>query len=251
MTGRAPGGATDRPAGSSGVLAVAHRGDPIAHRENTMAAVRSALDAGADLVEIDVKTTSDGVSVVLHDDSLQRLWEVDRDIRTMTAAEVDEVGRDGQRIPHLVDLLRLFTDAHAAVLVDMDSGEWAQAAHEVVQEAVSAGRLRPEQVVWCGAVEGMRTIRHADPQARIFLSWGEEARDGMPSDDLVAELRPEAFNPHWQVVEQGGRAWARDHGLALSCWTVDDPDVIRQLVEGGVDAVISNRIGTLLEVLSR
>ena len=54
-------------------LAIAHRGDPIAHRENTTAAIRSALDCGADVVEIDVKTTEDGVSVVLHDDSLWRL----------------------------------------------------------------------------------------------------------------------------------------------------------------------------------
>lgn len=250
----------DRRAGRPGILAIAHRGEPVGHRENTLPAIRAALDAGADVVEIDVKTTADGVSVVLHDDSLSRLWDVDRDVREMTAAEVADVGAsrvDGvepvveQRIPTLQQVLRLFTGTRAAVLVDMDSGRYAAAARQVVQQAVTAGDLRATQVIWCGDLDGMREVRAADADARIFLSWGEEARLGPPSDDLVETLRPEAFNPHWAFVEQGGRAWAREHDLALSCWTVDDPGDMTRLAEGGVDAMISNRIGRLLEVVRR
>ena len=163
-------------------LAIAHRGDPIAHRENTVAAIRSALDCGADIVEIDVKTTEDGVSVVLHDDSLRRLWGVDRDIRTMSAAEVTGIG-----IPTLRAVLALFEGRRAAVMVDMDSGEWARAARVEAGSAVSTGRLRQEQVMWCGHVAGMREVRQHDPDARVFLSWGEEALDGPPADDLLTE----------------------------------------------------------------
>ena len=53
---------------------VAHRGDSLRYRENTLAAIRSAVAAGADRVEIDVVTTRDGVSVVNHDRTLLRLW---------------------------------------------------------------------------------------------------------------------------------------------------------------------------------
>ncbi|MFI5074000.1 MAG: glycerophosphodiester phosphodiesterase [Actinomycetales bacterium] len=222
-------------------LAIAHRGDPIAHRENTVAAIRSALDCGADIVEIDVKTTEDGVSVVLHDDSLRRLWGVDRDIRTMSAAEVTGIG-----IPTLRAVLALFEGRPAAVMVDMDSGEWARAARVEAGSAVSTGRLRQEQVMWCGHIAGMREVRQHDPDARVFLSWGEEALDGPPSDDLVTELRPEAFNPHWQVLESGGRHWAAERHLPVSCWTVDDATVLARILDGGVDAVISNDIRALV-----
>ena len=250
----------DPRAGGPGILAIAHRGEPIAHRENTIPAIRAALDAGADVVEIDVKTTADGVSVILHDDSLSRLWGIERDIREMTAAEVTEVGAssvDGrephmeQRIPTLEQALRLFTGTRAAVLVDMDSGRYAAAARQAVQQAVAAGELRSTQAIWCGDLDGMREVREAEADARIFLSWGEEARSGPPSDDLVETLRPEAFNPHWAFVDRGGQAWAREHDLALSCWTVDDPGDMSRLAEGGVDAIISNRIGRLLEVVHR
>ncbi len=248
----------DRLAGRPGILAIAHRGEPITHRENTLPAIRAALDAGADVVEIDVKTTADGVSVVLHDDSLSRLWEVDRDVRELTAADVAAVGAatvDGaephvdERIPTLEQVLRLFTGSRAAVLIDMNSGRYAAAARHAVQQAVAAGDLRATQVIWCGDLDGMREVRAADPEARIFLSWGEEARRGPPPDDLVETLRPEAFNPHWAFVDRGGRAWAREHDLALSCWTVDDPGEMARLAAGGVDAIISNRIGRLLEVV--
>ncbi len=249
---------TDRRTGEGGVLCIAHRGDPLSLRENTVEAISSAIDAGADVVEIDVKTSSDGVSIVLHDDSLSRLWGVDRDIRTMTAAEVAEVGgapRDvgggpaDPRIPTLEEVLGLFVGTSTAVLIDLDSGEWATAARLAVRDAVEAGHLRGSQVIWCGDTDGMREVRSADPVARIFLSWGEQARSGPPGDELVEALRPEAFNPHWRSVEAGGLDWARSKGLALSCWTVDDPEVMRRLVDGGVNALISNRIHDLLEVV--
>ena len=49
------------------VTAVGHRGDPYRVRENTLASLRSALEQGADAVEIDVRLTRDGVPVLLHD----------------------------------------------------------------------------------------------------------------------------------------------------------------------------------------
>lgn len=250
MTDPDGGGIGDPVTGRAGrVLAIAHRGDPIAFRENTVAGVRSAVQAGADVVEIDVKTTADAVSVVLHDDSLQRLWGLDRDIRTLTAADLAAVGRGDERIPTLVEVLRLFEGASCAVLVDMDSGAWATAARKAVASVLADGRLRPTQVMWCGHLEGMREVRGADPDARIYLSWGEEALTGAPDDDLVAQLRPEAFNPHWEVLQGGGRAWAAERGLPLCCWTVDDRALMTRLLQDGVDAVISNDIRALVAVL--
>ena len=236
-------GQLDRP------LAIAHRGDPIPLRENTSASISSAVQLGADIVEIDVKTTSDGTSVVLHDDSLLRLWGVDRDIRTMSVAEVADVGDGAVGIPTLQEVLALFSGTDCAVMIDMDNGVYASAARAVGARAVSTGVVRPSQVVWCGHVDGMLEVRAADAAARIFLSWGEQALVGPPSDDLMATLGPEAFNPHWRVLEAGGREWAAARGIPLSCWTVDDPATMRGIVAAGVDAIISNDIRTLLAVL--
>jgi len=56
-------------------LAIAHRGDPVAHRENTAAAVVAAIEQGADAIEVDVQLAADGTVVVVHDDTFARLWD--------------------------------------------------------------------------------------------------------------------------------------------------------------------------------
>ena len=69
-----------------GVVAVAHQGDPYRATENTLPSFRSAIAAGADAVELDVRATADGVPVVVHDPTLRRLWGHDRPVATLTAA---------------------------------------------------------------------------------------------------------------------------------------------------------------------
>lgn len=244
------------------VAAIAHRGDPTRYRENTIASVRAAIAAGADIVEIDVKTTADAVSVVLHDDTLRRLWGDRRRVADLTAAQVERIGLDGAEtpveptetadraehgIPTLSAMLDLFADppGSAAVMIDMDGPQFADAAIEVVR----GHRIDPGRVLWCGHPEGMRRVRQALPTARIVMSWGPENAT-LPADGLVAELRPELFNPQWTMIDDDLLAWARRHELGLSCWTVDLDFVMRAMAaQPQVRAIISNQVATLIEVL--
>ena len=55
-----------------GVAVISHRGEHLHHPENTLPAFRAALEAGADFIEVDVRTTSDGKLVVMHDGTVDR-----------------------------------------------------------------------------------------------------------------------------------------------------------------------------------
>lgn len=70
------------------LTAVGHRGDPYRVRENTLASIGSAFARGADAVEIDVRLTRDGVPVLLHDETLQRLWGHDVRLDAVTAPQL-------------------------------------------------------------------------------------------------------------------------------------------------------------------
>lgn len=229
------------------ILAVAHRGDPIGFRENTIPAVEAAIDAGADIIEIDVKTTSDGVSVVLHDDQLTRLWGDDRSVAQLSAADLPAIGAP-QRIPLLAEVLTVVGRSAAAVMIDVNSKGCAAVAQDAVHDALGTAQLRRTQVLWCGDQEGLAQVRARDRHARIVLSWGEEALHGPPGDALVEQLRPEAFNPHWRALDGAGRDWARSKGLPVCTWTVDDPVLMRRVIDEGVDAVITNRVADLVEL---
>lgn len=165
------------------VTAVAHRGDPYRFRENTLDSLRSALRLGADAVEVDVRLTRDGVPVLLHDDTLNRLWEHDRPLRALTAAEVREV--TGGRVPTLAEALAA-TDG-SRVMLDLPGTREVRTARRVVDAVREAGAQ--DRVYYCADAEAMLAVRGADPSAEIALTctslaprvrrcWTRSARAG-------------------------------------------------------------------------
>lgn len=237
--------------GSTGsVMTVAHRGEPVGHRENTLPGILGALRAGADMVEIDVKTTADGSVVLLHDDTLDRLWEVPAAIRETTSEQLAETtGRFAGvagGIPTLTQGLAAIHRTGAALMIDMDAPDLAEPALGVVRESLQAGWLEPDEVVWCGNLQALRKIRQQDLASRIVLSWGDPE---LPDPTVVAELSPEAVNPMHPLVTASTLEWAARHGLSVCCWTVDDPQRMRELQRLGVAAIISNRIALLIQTV--
>jgi len=70
------------------MIIVAHRGGPRVYPENSAAAINASFENGADVVEIDIRLSLDKVPVVIHDDSLRRLFSIDRNVREVSAAEL-------------------------------------------------------------------------------------------------------------------------------------------------------------------
>jgi glycerophosphoryl diester phosphodiesterase len=223
-------------------IGLAHRGDWSRAPENTLAAFAAAERAGADMIELDVRRTRDGVAVVLHDRTLERVWSVPRAVGDLTVEEVQAIGtgRDDGRIPTLREALESSALPVMVDFVDTDVVEPALA------EVRRAGAV--ERVLFAGGnVEGHRLLRSLEPEARIALTWNQSTR---PSDALLAELDVEYFNPPWELVDDGVVADMHDRGLLVSAWTVDDPATMRMLLDLGVDAVTTNRIGDLVPLLA-
>lgn len=222
------------------VLAIAHRGDPVAERENTPAAFAAAVSAGADMIELDVRCTSDGVAVVVHDPTLERLWGVASLVAAVTADDVRALG-----IPDLREALAAIP-ADVQVMVDFEERGVAEPALAAVLEADAL-----ERCVFAGACyDGHRAIRAAASGARIAATW---TSDEPCPDALLDELEAEFWNPNGNVLarhpEQVERMHAR--GTGVSVWTIDRREDMQHFVDLGVDAVITNRIADLVELLDR
>jgi glycerophosphoryl diester phosphodiesterase len=221
-------------------LSLAHRGDWSEAPENTLAAFRAAERAGADMIELDVRRTADGGVAVVHDPTLERIWGVPRAVADSTLAEVQAVEVDGHRIPTLGEALACVS---LPVMVDYTRADVVEPALAVIE---GAGAL--ERVLFSGEnVPGHRRIRELAPSARIALTW---TRREPPPDALLAELDPEYFNPPWQLLDARVVDAMRGRGRKISTWTVDDPAIMRQVVELGADAIVTNRIGELVSLLA-
>ena len=81
------------------VVAISHRGEHLHHPENTMPAYRAALEAGADFIETDVRTTSDGKLVIMHDATVDRCTDGHGDVAGMTFDEIRKLDAGAQIRP--------------------------------------------------------------------------------------------------------------------------------------------------------
>ncbi|MEW1808616.1 inositol monophosphatase family protein [Pseudarthrobacter sp. NPDC080039] len=215
--------------------ATAHRGDSSKHLENTLPAIASAIDAGADLVEVDVRVTKDGQVILLHDASLLRIWGLDADAAAVDYERIRQLGAGEERIPLLSEAIELFRGSRSTLLIDMDEAGLAEAAAAVVRDG-------GVNVAWCGNLEGMRTVRAIDPAARIWLPWNKRIA---PPKELLTELKPEYVNSEYVVLNKDIVEQIHATGAKVACWTVDDVESMRWALALGVDSITSNRLDLL------
>jgi glycerophosphoryl diester phosphodiesterase len=220
-------------------ITIAHRGDPVAERENTLASFTAAVGQGADMIEIDLHRTRDGVIVVVHDPTLTRLWGVDRAVADLDLAEVRKIGSGDDRIPTIEDVLR---GIDIPVMVDFTGPEVVEGALKAVRHVEAMDRC----LFVTGHVDALRQLRARAPEARIGLTWIDEHA---PAPALLHELGTEFWNPWFRRVTAERVTAVHDLGMRVSTWTVDERRHMERVSAAGVDAIVSNRIGDLRRYL--
>ena len=114
------------------IVVIAHRGEHRSHPENTLPAFQAAIDAGADFFELDVRTTSDGRLVLMHDAKVDRTTNGSGAVREMTFDQIRALDAGakfspqfaGTKVPSFEEALAL---AHGNIGVYVDSKDIAPA----------------------------------------------------------------------------------------------------------------------------
>lgn len=219
------------------VTAVAHRGDPYHVRENTIDSLRSALGQGADAIEIDVRLTKDDVPVLLHDETLKRLWEHERPLGSLSADEVRGLTDGG--VPTLAEALTAAGDS-ARLMIDLPGTRDVRTARRVVDAVREAGAA--DRVYYCADATAMLAVRGADPSAEIALTCTSLAP---PRPVLLAAVKPRWLNYRFSLVDRELAAHVHHEGYLLSVWTPDTRRSMRRLIDFGVDSITTNRVDLL------
>ncbi|MEU9312667.1 glycerophosphodiester phosphodiesterase [Streptomyces sp. NPDC048256] len=224
------------------VTAVAHRGDPYRFRENTVDSLRSALDRGADAVEFDVRLTRDGVPVLLHDETLKRLWQQDRPLLSLSAAEVRGLTAGG--VPTLAEALAATEGSR--LMLDLPGTRDVRTARRIVEAVREAGAA--DRVYYCADAGAMLAVRAADPSAEIALTCTSLAP---PRPALLDAVKPRWLNYRFSLVDRELAARVHHDGFLLSVWTPDTRRSMRRLIDLGVDSITTNRIEVLTALRKR
>lgn len=131
---------------------VAHRGYSARYPENSARAFEQAIAAGADLIETDVRLTSDGVAVCWHDPDLRRVAGISRAIADTSHAAIAQIELPGgARIHTLAEVLAL-ARGRVPVLLDVKLDD--DAVRRAIVAAVDAAGMTGE------VIYGVRTAEH-------------------------------------------------------------------------------------------
>lgn len=225
---------------------VAHRGASAERPENTPAAFELAIAQGADVLECDVRRTSDDALLILHDAEVDRTTSGSGALREMTAvaARALDAG-DGQAIPTLAEVLDL---ARGRVRVNVDIKE-ADIVGGAVQAVRDAEML--ESVTFISFLPAVwEQLDQLTPESpRIHLVDSAAALASLAMGDAVSHSVAAGVGVPYDLVNEGMVDHMHRHGFAVFAWTVDDPDEMRRLIECDVNGIVTNRPAALADVL--
>jgi glycerophosphoryl diester phosphodiesterase len=294
---------------STGLDLQGHRGARGLYPENTLEGFRETLALGVTTLEMDTGITRDGVVVVHHDETLNS--EIARGpdgkwiepptpmLRQLTWARLQTYdvgryrpgsdyasrfpemqGRDGVRVPRLVDVFaeaeRLCADrilynvetklTPTAPELTLEPDAFADAVVRVVEKSGAAARVAIQSFDWrtlkrVQKVSALKTacLTSEDPDEDT-IQRGQPGPSpwtaGLDVDDfggsvprLVAASGCQIWSPRYGDLDASQLALAHELGLRVIPWTVNEPEHIGALLDGGVDGVISDHPDRVRDVM--
>ena len=232
---------------SSGhVTVLAHRGLADRAPENTLAAFQAALDAGADVLECDVRASKDGVAVIVHDETLARVFRDDRRVDQLTYPQLRTLTSSPRTsVVSVADALAAFPTALFNIDVKSDDAIAPLAAAVIENSAIarvlitSFSDRRREKTL--GLLRGAITSLSARGVALVVLSchlglvslaryFGDGVRVlQIPTKVLGVDTGSQ------RMIRRFHRA-----GFTVHFWTINSPQEMRRLVAAGADGIVTD-----------
>lgn len=228
----------------------AHRGSSRRAPENTMAAIRTAMEEMADYSEIDVQTSADGIVVVCHDLNLKRLAGVDKRLGSMTYRQLLQldVGSHfskefaGERIPTLKEVLEA-CKGRMKLNIELKNIGNNTGLPEQVGALIMANDMEDQCVVTSVKLDYLRRVKEFNPDLRTGYILAAAYGKYYESNDIdFISIRSSFVNRRLvDAVHQDGKA--------IHVWTVDSRPELEQMKVLGVDNIITDDPVKAREVL--
>ena len=236
---------------SKGLIVIAHRGASRAAPENTLSAMKKAIEFGADYAECDVSQTKDGEIVLFHDEEMERTTGKEGMIWDYTLAELREmeVGSwfkeefRGEPIPTLREVIRL-VKGKIKLNIEVKISENEPGIAQKVVDIVRAENFSKNCMITSFDMETVKTFKAIAPDLRTGLIFDKE-------------YRPDVFEGNWDILSSNYKLvdaefvrLAKKSGKKTYVWTVNEREEMLRLIRLGVDGIITDKPDLLKSVLA-
>ncbi len=228
---------------------------------HTLDAVVGALDAGADVIEIDIRSTRDEVVVLQHDGALT-LNGQPTELSKLSFRELQALHRSGSvdgrgteaRMTRLEEVLDFAAGRRFVLNLDVKEDSVIEPAMRLVRE-----RGMVDRVVFSGCererAHYLKT-HHKDCQVLLNISESQYERGTEDYDSFVESVCNNAvetsccgLNVFHTFCSETLVAHASRRFIPVSVWTVDDPERMRYFLDLGVYSITTNRVSTLRNLM--
>lgn len=228
---------------SAQIAVIAHRGEHIRHAENSIAAIQSAAALGADYAELDVRTTRDGILVLMHDGTVDRTTDGHGAVSSLSLEEIRclHVRGDEKPVPTFEEALDA---SRGRISIYLD---WKDASPEAIFGALSTHGMLDHVVVYgepgelhrlLALAPGIRVMPEADNQAALKKS-AELLKPKVVAFDQ-SDFKPELIR---QALDTKAEIFVD------RLWEQDTPKLWQEAIDRGVAGIQTNNPAELLEFL--
>jgi glycerophosphoryl diester phosphodiesterase len=215
-------------------LVIAHRGASFYEPENTLRAVRRALDFGVDGVEVDVRSTIEGNIVVIHDETVDRTTNGSGRVKDMSLVELRSLDAGkGEKIPLLEEVLELVGNK-AMVIIELKIAGIEERVLGIVEKYDALDR-----VIFSSFIHGsVKKLKELNPRVKT----GVIIRSSPVNPSVLAlDAKAENICAFYKYVSLEMVQNVHSHGLNIFAWTVDDVNTAENLIMFGVDGIVTNK----------
>lgn len=242
---------------------IAHRGQSLTLPEQTLAAFSAAADLGADMIEADVASTSDGVLVLMHDDTIDRTTSGSGAVADLSWAVLSEVDAgswfdprfSGERVPSLDQLFDL------ADLLQVDLCLEAKGADDESTREIAirtAERIRDRGRLDRDVLAGFDHVALAAAERRV--PGLRVAPDRLPergpstAEDLIGQARAcgaRIIQHHCDDLDADVASAVQAAGIEVWAWPATTRAQVERAVAAGVAGVMGDDVGAITAALRR
>jgi glycerophosphoryl diester phosphodiesterase len=253
-------------------LVIAHQGGDGVWPGDTMYAFEQAVNIGVDVLEMDAHITKDGRIVLMHDEEVDRTTDGTGLIEDLTLEEIKRLDAaygwsndegvtfpfrgQGIQVPALDELFEAFPQMRYVIEIKLTRNPIDKPLCDLIRQH----NMQDKVLVASFHDEAMQSFRAACPEVATSASRGEVTAFVLLGKVFLSGLivpAYEAIQPPYDpqdsmnipIMTQRFIRQAHAKNIAVEPWTVNDPELMRQYIEWGVDGIITDRPDLMLEVL--
>jgi len=234
-------------------LILGHRGYSSKYIENTRESFRQALLAGADGLELDIHMTRDGQLVVFHDFELKRMTGQEGYIFQYSLEELNNFKIKGEHdfltLNQVVeDLVTYQKDLGRKLYLNVEfkAGSSMYEGIEARAMAVCFERLPVDQVIFSSfdhhALLAIKTLDHTALTGVLTTCAMVEPWD------YLSKLGADYYHPHYLTLSPLTLPPLLQAGVQINTYTLNDPQIARQLMVSGLHMIITDAVGTMVDL---